>query len=101
MKLNLVADYELPNGKRFVATFAIHESSNLVGLLNLCALSFPVSGGGFEHFAPKFLLMCESGRKAEAVAHEWENDYKAQGRLYDYEQLDALEVHKFKTESEG
>ena len=101
MKLNLVADYELPNGKRFVATFAIHESNNLVGLLNLCALSFPVSGGGFERFAPKFLLMCESGRKAEAVAHEWESGYKEQGRLYNYEPLDVLEVHKFKTESEG
>ena len=101
MKLNLVADYELPGGKRFVATFSIHESNNLVGLLNLCALSFPVSGGGFERFTPKSLTMCESERKAKAVAQVWKNDYKAQGRLYDYEQLDVLEVHKFKMESEG
>ena len=101
MKLNLVADYELPGGKRFVATFAIHESNNLVGLPSLCTLSFPVSGGGFERFAPKFLLMCESGRKAEAVAQGWESGYKEQGRLYNYEPLDVLEVHKFKKESEG
>ena len=101
MKLNLVADYELPGGKRFVATFAIHESNNLAGLSGLCTLSFPVSGGGFERFAPKCLTMCESGRKAEAVAKGWESDYKEQGRLYNYEPLDVLEVYKFKKESEG
>jgi hypothetical protein len=95
MKLNLVADYELPNGKRFVTSFVIHESHNLVGLVGMCSVSFPTVGGDWVYFKPKSLTMCESGRKAEMVAKEWERLYKEAGRLYDYSPVDPYEYHKY------
>jgi len=82
MKLNLVADYDV-HGKKHVTTFAIHSSNNLVGLRGLCTLHFPVRGE-WKYIPPTSLTMCESKRRAEAVAEAWRRDYEAQGRLYDF-----------------
>ncbi len=84
MKLNLVADYSLPGDKRLVLTFAIHESNNLAGLRDMTAASVPTIQGGWAHVFPTTLLMCESNRKAQEVAHAWQRDYEAQGRRWDY-----------------
>ena len=91
MKLNLVADYELPNGMRCVSTFAIHESNNLVGLRDMTSQTFPVTGGGWLRVYPNTVLMCESARKARTVMQAWERDYEAQGRLWDYKPVDVPE----------
>lgn len=82
MKLNLVADYDV-RGKKHVATFAIHDSNNLVGLRELCMLSFPVRGE-WKYIPPTSLTMCESKREAEAVAAVWKEAYKSDGRLFDF-----------------
>lgn len=82
MKLNLVADYDV-HGKKHVATFAIHDSNNLVRLRELCTLNFPVRGE-WKIIPPTSLTMCESKREAEAVAAVWRENYKADGRLYDF-----------------
>lgn len=90
MKLNLVADYVVPGtgGKRFVTTFAIHASNNLVGLSDMVAMSFPVRGGDFVVARPKTLTMCESQRRACAVEDDWRETYKRDGRLWDYSPVD-------------
>lgn len=87
MKLNLVADYDVC-GKRCCRAFAVDSGSNLMGLTRLTTLAFPATDGEFVYIAPTFLLMCESGRKAEEVAADWERAYKEDGRLYDYEPID-------------
>ena len=92
MKLNLVADYELPNGKRHVWNFAIHESNNLAGLREMSALEFPVMGGGWVRVCPISIQMCASARKAADVARAWVGDYEAQGRLWDYKPIAASEI---------
>ena len=84
MKLNLVADYRLPGDKHLVLTFAIHSSNNLVGLREMTATAVPTTQGGWARVLPTTLQMCESGRKAQDVAHVWQRDYEAQGRLWDY-----------------
>ena len=97
MKLNLVADYELPNGSRFAAAFAIDQSQNLVALGELCSLSFPVLNGGRHEFIsvdPVALTMCESRRKAKEIEEWRKRDYQRQGRLYDFEPLDLYEIVK-------
>ena len=91
MKLNLVADYLVPGtgGKRFVTTFAIDASNNLMGLPGMVAISFPVRGGGGCIVArPISLTMCESKRKAEVVEDDWRENYKRDGRLWDYSPVD-------------
>ena len=92
MKLNLVADYELPNGKRHVGKFALHESNNLAGLREMSALAFPIMGGGWVRVCPSTILMCASARKAADVVTEWEHDYEAQGRLWDYKPIAVSEA---------
>lgn len=93
MNLNLVADYDV-RGKHLAAAFVIHSSSNLIELPKMTAMSYPVTGGGFVSVAPKFLLMCESKRKAEAVAETWNRDYKKQGRFYDFAPIDRLDIEQ-------
>lgn len=90
MKLNLVADYVVPGtgGKRFVASFAIDASNNLMGLPGMVGMSFPVRGGGCIVARPTSLTMCESRRKAEMVEHDWRETYKRDGRLWDYSPID-------------
>ena len=87
MKLNLGADYNVC-GKRCCSAFAIDSCNNLMGLPKLTTLAFPAADGGFVYIAPTFLLMCESRRKAEEVAADWERTYKEDGRLYDYKPID-------------
>ena len=89
MKLNLVADYVVPGtgGKRFVTTFAIHASNNLMGLSDMVSLSFPAYCPTCT-LRPKTLTMCESAKKAESVASAWRADYKRDGRLWDYSPVD-------------
>ena len=94
MKLNVVADFDIC-GKRFAAAFAVDASLNLVGLQGLTSLAFPMSDNTFVHIAPKFLLMCESGKKADRVAEAWNLGYKEAGRLYDYSPVDPYEYHKY------
>ena len=96
MKLNLVADYVVPGtgGKRHVVTLCIDGSVNLIGLIDMAALNFPTDLGGFEKVRPKTLTMCESGKKAEAVAMSWSSDYKSDGRLWDYSPIDAYLAYK-------
>ena len=93
MKLNLVADYDIL-GKRFVASFSIHSSQNLVGLTSLTSLQFPTTDGGFVTIAPKSLQMCETKKKAEATETQWRESYKAEGKLYDYTPIDIYEYMK-------
>lgn len=81
MKLNLVADYDV-FGKKFCATFAIHQSNNLVRLREMCSMDFPVRGG-WKRIPPTSLTMCESQQKAALAANAWAKDYSAQGRLFD------------------
>ena len=81
MKLNLVADYDVC-GKKFCATFAIHQSNNLVGLREMCSMDFPVRGE-WKRIPPTSLTMCESRQKAALVANAWAKDYSAQGRLFE------------------
>lgn len=90
MKLNLVADYVVPGtgGKRFVAAFAIDASQNLMGLFDMVAQSFPARGGDFVTARPKTLTMCESLRRACAVENDWRENYKRDGRLWDYSPVD-------------
>lgn len=90
MKLNLVADYLVPGtgGKRFVVSFAIDASNNLIGLPGLVAMSFPVRGGGCIVARPISLTMCESKRKAEMAEDDWRELYKLDGRLWDYSPVD-------------
>lgn len=96
MKLNLVADYMVPGtgGKRFVVTLCIDGSANLIGLIDMAALNVPTDLGEFERIRPKTLMMCESGKKAEAVATSWRSDYKRDGRLWDYSPVDAYLAYK-------
>lgn len=96
MKLNLVADYLVPGtcGKRHVVTLCIDGSVNLIGLIDMAALSFPTDLGGFEKVRPKTLTMCESGKRAEAVATSWRSDYKRDGRLWDYSPIDVYLAYK-------
>ena len=84
MKLNLVADYALPGDLRFVRTFSIHSSNNLVGLRDMTATAFPTIQGEWVRVLPMTLQMCESYCKAQEVAHAWQRDYEAQGRRWDY-----------------
>lgn len=93
MKLNLVADYDI-NGKRMVRSFAIDGSNNLVRLTSLTSQLVPTTDGGFAEVAPKTLHMCESGKKAEEVAREWEEQYRKDGRLYDFRPIDRSAVGK-------
>lgn len=90
MKLNLVADYLVPGtgGKRFVASFAIDASRNLMGLPGMVAMSFAARGGGCIVARPISLTMCASKRKAEAVEDDWRETYKRNGRLWDYSPVD-------------
>lgn len=90
MKLNLVADYVVPgtSGKRFVASFAIDASQNLIGLPGMVAMSFPVRGGGCIVARPISLTMCESRRRAEMVEDDWRELYTLDGRLWDYLPVD-------------
>lgn len=85
MKLNLVADYLVPGtgGKRFVTTFAIHASNNLIGLSEMVSMSFPAYCPTCTR-RPETLTMCESAKKAESVASAWREAYKRDGRLWDY-----------------
>lgn len=94
MKLNVVADFDIC-GKRFAAAFAVDASLNLVGLPGLTSLAFPMSDHTFVHIAPKFLLMCESAKKADRVAEAWNAGYKEAGRLYDYSPVDPYEYQKY------
>lgn len=96
MKLNLVADYTVPGtgGKRHVVTLCIDGSANLMGLIDMATLNFPTDLGEFEKVRPKTLTMCESGKKAEAVATSWRSNYKSDGRLWDYSPIDAYQAYK-------
>ena len=100
MKLNLVADYVVPGtgGKRFVASFAIDASNNLMGLPGLVSLSFPVRGSGCIVVRPISLTMCESRRKAEMVEDDNRDLYKLDGRWWDYSPIDPYLAAK---EQEG
>ena len=98
MKLNLVADYDIM-GKRFATAFSIDASQNLAGLQELTSLRFPATDGDFIAIKPKFLLMCESGKKAEKVANEWKAGYKAEGWLYDFLPVDRYEFLKQESEA--
>ena len=91
MRLNLVADYDI-RGKHFAAAFLIDASNNLIPLNKLTALNFPTTDGGFVSIAPTFLMMCENKRRAEAVEENWKSEYKAQGRLYNFEKIDRYEL---------
>ena len=93
MKLNLVADYDIC-GKRFVSSFSIDSSNNLVGLSSLTSLQFPTTDGGFVSVAPKILQMCETKKKAEEVEELWKNTYREEGKLYDYNPIDLYEFRK-------
>ena len=93
MKLNLVADYDI-NGKRIVKSFAIDGSNNLVRLTSLTSILVPTTDGGFAEVAAKTLHMCESGKKAEEVAREWEKQYRKDGRLYDFKPIDRSALGK-------
>ena len=93
MKLNLVADYDI-NGKRIVKSFAIDGSNNLVRLTSLTSILVPTTDGGFAEVAAKTLHMCESGKKAEEVAREWEEQYRKDGRLYDFKPIDRSALGK-------
>lgn len=95
MKLNLVADYLVPGtgGKRFVASFAIHASNNLIGLLDMVSMSFPAYCPTCTR-RPETLIMCESAKKAESVASAWRADYKRDGRLWDYSPVDPYLAEK-------
>jgi len=96
MKLNLVADYNVC-GKKFCATFAIHQSNNLVGLREMCSMDFPVRGG-WKRIPPTSLMMCKSRQEAASVANAWTKDYSAQDRLFeawmDPAETDESEVAK-------
>lgn len=96
MKLNLVADFVVPGtgGKRFVATFAIHASNNLMGLPDMVCQSFPARGGEFFAVRPKTLTMCGSAKKADAVAESWRETYKSEGRLWDFSSIDPYWAKK-------
>ena len=87
MKLNLVADYYI-NGKWMVSTFAIDGSNNLTWLSSLTSKLVPTTDGGFVKVAPQTITMCPSGKKAEEVARGWEEQYRKEGRLYDYSPVD-------------
>jgi len=100
MKLNLVADYELPNGKRFVGTFAIHNSNNLCSLMDMTAQRFALTDGRWLTIRPVIINMCESLRKADAVAATWRTEYMNQGRLWDFQPIDASEIGQDERESE-
>ena len=101
MKLNLVADYEI-GGKHIVNVCAIHSSNNLAGLAEMTAVNVPVVGGGLACVKAKTLQMCESNRRAEAVANAWESEYRRQGRLLGYAPIAAEEAEaKARKESEA
>ena len=93
MKLNLVADYDV-DGKVHVATFSILSSQNLIYLRKLTTLQFPTTDGKWVYIAPRFLQLCESRRRAEAIKDEWERDYREQERLYDFKPLGRYEIQK-------
>lgn len=101
MKLNLVADYVVPgtSGKRFVASFAIDASNNLMKLSDMVSMSFPAYCPTCTR-RPETLTMCESAKKAESVASAWRADYKRDGRLWDYSPIDAYQAYK-KSEEES
>lgn len=80
MKLNLVADYDVC-GKKFCQALAIHRGNNLVRLCEMCAMDFPLRGG-WKRILPTSLIMCESGREAERVALNWQQEYGKQNRLF-------------------
>ena len=82
MKLNLVADFCVGD-KRFAATFAIHESNNLVDLREMCAQGVYTKGGWVKVY-PNSLMMCASAKRAEEVAASWERGYRADGSLYGF-----------------
>lgn len=84
MKLNLVADYKLPGDLRFVRTFEIHSSNNLVDLREMTATAFPTIQGGWMRVLPTTLQMCESYCKAQEVARAWQRNYEAKGIRWDY-----------------
>lgn len=93
MKLHLVADYDI-NGKMFATTHTIDSSNNLAGLPLLTTMQVPTTDGGFIPVAPKFLLMCKSGKKAEEVAEAWSEGYRKEGKLYDFKAVDAAALRK-------
>lgn len=93
MKLNLVADYDLC-GQKSCTTFEIPQGNNLVGLAEITTLSFPATDGRLVYVRPTFLLMCESKRRADAVAEAWRQGYAESGRLYDYRPIDRTEYEK-------
>ena len=71
MKLNLVADYELPDGKRFACAHTIDASENLISLNEKTTLSFPCVVGGVSRVAPKFLMARPSRKQAVLAADYW------------------------------
>ena len=68
MKLNLVADYELPNGKRFVCAHTINGSENLINLNEKTTLSFPCAGNGWLYVAPVSIMALPSRKQAILAA---------------------------------
>ncbi len=94
MKLYVVADFDIC-GKRLAAAFAIDSSQNLVGLVGLASLEFPMSDHTFVRLAPTFLLMCESGKKADQVAEAWNDGHKKAGRFYDFSPVDPYALHMY------
>lgn len=88
MKLNLVADYEI-GGKHIVNVCAIHCSNNLAGLAEMTAIEYPARDGAWVRIDAKTLQMCETKRRAEAVANTWEAEYRRQGRLLGYAPITA------------
>lgn len=94
MKLYLVADYPI-HGRRFAAACTIDGSSNLAHLTSLASLRVPAKGGGFVAVAPTFIQMCESGKKAAAVAESWNAGY-GHGEPFDFAPVDPEGFHSGK-----
>jgi len=89
MKLNLVADYELPNGKRFAHTHTIDTSENLTTLNDKTAMWFPCVGGGGVRVAPKSIMAVPSHKRAVLVANYWNNLSEKQGKCWRGERIAA------------
>lgn len=89
MKLNLVADYELPNGKRFSCAHTIDGSENLANLNRKTTLSFPCAGNGWLYVAP-ISIMAQPSRKQAILAADYLNGLaEKQGRRWQGEAIEA------------
>lgn len=91
MKLNLVADYELPNGKRFSYVHAIDGSENLINLKEKTTLSFPCvgAGNGWLYVSP-ISIMAQPSRKQAILAADYLNGLaEKQGRRWQGEVIET------------